>query len=66
MNSIEQSNQVAKMKYVVTCFISDKTGRVVRISDYTFEQLEFAYRQACEWYGNVLPVPDNGRYQDYV
>lgn len=53
-------------RYVINCFISDRTGRVVKVTDYTNEQLDFAFQKACEWYGNVLPVPDNGRYQDYV
>lgn len=63
---IIKSNKVAQMKYVVGCYISDKTGRVVRINDYTAEQLEYAYQVACEWYGAILPCPDNGRYEDYV
>jgi hypothetical protein len=53
-------------RYVISCFISDRTGRIVRIANYTTEQLDAAFKKACEWYGNVLPVPDNGRYQDYV
>lgn len=59
-------NEIAKMKYVVQCYISDVTTKVVMISDFTMEQLEFAYAKACEYYGPVLPCPDNGRYQDYV
>jgi hypothetical protein len=66
MTALINSSTVAQMKYVVQCFISDKTGRVVRISEYTPEQLEAAYVKACEFYGAVLPVPDNGRYEDYV
>lgn len=57
--------QEVKMRYVVTCYISDMTGRVVRIQNYTTEQLMFAYQKACEWYGDVLPVPDNGNYAQY-
>lgn len=73
MNTVIKGDTVAKMKYVVQCFISDKTGRVLMISGYTAEQLEYAYQKACEWYAEtckggplVLPCPDNGRYQDYV
>lgn len=58
--------QEAQMRYVVQCFISDQTGRVVRIKEYTTEQLMFAYQKAVAFYGDVLPVPDNGNYQDYV
>lgn len=61
---------MARMKYVVQCFISDTKGQVVRIADYKSEEdfwaLEYAYTKACEFYGDTLPVPDNGRYEDYV
>lgn len=54
---------IEKMKYVVQCYISDTTGKVVKIADYKSEEefwaLEFAYTKACEFYGDVLPVPDN-------
>lgn len=61
-----KSNIIAKMKYVVQCFISDKTGRLVVIEDYKTEEdfwaLEYAYTKACEFYGDNLPCPDNGNY----
>lgn len=66
MTAIVNNSMTAKMKYVVQCFISDRTGRVVRISEYTPEQLGVAYDKACAFYGDVLPVPDSGRYEDYV
>lgn len=56
----------AKMKYVVQCYISDKTGTVVKITDFTAEQLNAAYEKACAFYGAVLPSPDNGSYEDYT
>lgn len=64
--TVIKGSEIAKMKYVVQCYISDKKGMVVRISDYSPEQLEMAYQTACEWYGDILPCPDNGRYEDYV
>lgn len=64
------TNIVDKMRYVVQCFISDSTGRSVKVARYKSEQdfwaLEFAYTKACEFYGDKLPCPDNGCYQDYV
>lgn len=67
---ITKSNTIAKMKYVIQCFISDKTGNVVKVGDYQSENdfwaLEYAYTKACEFYNDVLPVPDNGRYEDYI
>lgn len=63
---IIKSDRIAKMKFVVQCYISDVKGAVVRISEYSFEQLEAAYIQACKFYNGVLPVPDNGHYEDYT
>jgi nickel-dependent lactate racemase len=61
-----KSSEIAKMKYVVQCYVSDKKGIVMSIADFTQDQLESAFQKACEFYNDVLPVPDNGRYQDYV
>lgn len=65
-NAFEKSKIFIKMIYVVQCFISDKTGTVVKITDFTTEQLNSAYEKACSFYGAVLPSPDNGRYEDYT
>lgn len=57
METLIKSNKVDQMKYVVSCYLSDRTGRVISIGDFTMEQLEIAFVKACEWYNNVLPVP---------
>lgn len=54
------------MKYVVQCYLSDKTGQVVKITDFTMDQLILAYESACAFYSNVLPCPDNGNFDDYT
>jgi len=54
------------IRYVVQCYISDKTGKVVTIDKFTVEQILFAYRKAVEYYKGVLPVPDNGEYKNYT
>lgn len=61
-----KSSKTAMMKYVVQCYISDMRGIVIVISDFTSDQLESTFAKACAFYGNILPVPDNGRYEDYV
>jgi hypothetical protein len=70
MQITKTTNIIAQMKYVVQCYISDMKGQVVKIQDYKSEAdfwaLEYAYTKACEFYNDVLPVPDNGRYEDYT
>lgn len=70
MEMIKTTSIVAKMKYVVQCYISDTKGQIVKIANYKSEEdfwaLEYAYTKACEHYGDILPVPDNGRYEDYT
>lgn len=66
MENLTKSNRIAQMKYVVQCYISDVKGQVVKVSTFTNDQLESAYAKACEFYGEILPVPDNGRYEDYT
>jgi len=70
MKAVTATNIIHQMKYVVQCYISDMTGQVVNIQDYKSESdfwaLEYAYTKACEFYGDVLPVPDNGNYSLYV
>lgn len=56
---------LAKMKYVVQCYISDKTGQSIKIADFTSDQLNAAYAKACQFYGDLMPRPDSGRYEDY-
>jgi hypothetical protein len=63
---VTKSNLIPQMKYVVQCYISDKTGASIRINEFTFEQLKSAYYSAYEYYGGVLPVPDSGRYEDFT
>lgn len=53
------------MKYVVQCYISDKTGQSIKIADFTSDQLNAAYAKACQFYGDLMPRPDSGRYEDY-
>ncbi len=64
--TVIKGSEVAKMKYVVQCFISDKKGAVVRIDGWDSNRLKTAFQIACKFYGDNLPCPDNGRYEDYV
>lgn len=69
-NAVTKTSIIDQMRYVVQCYISDTKGQVVRIENYKTEEdfwaLEYAYTKACEFYNDILPVPDNGRYIDYV
>lgn len=64
--AIDKSSKIAQMKYVVQCYISDMTGASVRVKDFTYQQLELAFENACRFYNGILPVPDNGLYFDYT
>lgn len=66
MKNLINTSEIAKMKYVVQCYISDKKGIIVRITDFNLNQLETAYNDAVKFYGNFLPVPDNGNYKNYT